>query len=207
MLRSRLGFSWMTKATKKTMWGCLITIVLLVAFFSLWKFNLSRTHQHCIKNAGLTLRLFAEAHEGKFPVHTNGFGDALLLLIREDALEKWDTNNIRYITGPGDDGTMYQEALRTGANVLEEKCSRIYVQGLSESNNPDIAILFDKKSVPGGDHFRRPWGPLLREVCMLDGSMKTVREEEWAAFASNQIELLVKEGVPRATAEYYYRIR
>ncbi|MGV3774435.1 MAG: hypothetical protein ACO1QB_16160, partial [Verrucomicrobiales bacterium] len=69
------------------------------------------------------------------------------------------------------------------------------------------ALLFDKKAIRGGDHYRRPWGPLLREVCMLDGSMMVIREDKWPEFASNQVELLVKEGIPRTTAQHYYTIR
>jgi hypothetical protein len=102
---------------------------------------------------------------------------------------------------------VFREALKTGARIPEEKCSRIYIQGLSETNNPQIAILFDKKPTPGGDHFRRPWGPLLREVCMLDGSMEVIREENWPAFSRRQIELLVEDGMNRGAAEHYYRIR
>jgi hypothetical protein len=167
----------MTRAAKKILWITLTPVFVLAGLFGLWSFNFSRTHRHCIKNSGLALRQYATAHEGRFPFHTNGFGDALLLLVKE---EKGDTNGeytVPYITGPGDNGEMFKEALKTGVNVAEEKCSRIYIQGLSETNNPQIAILFDKKSIAGGDHFRRPWGPLLREVCMVDGSMQTVREE------------------------------
>src|SRR6185295_9535901 len=100
-------------------------------------------------------------------------------------------------------GEIFSEALKTGARIPEDKCSRIYIQGLSENNNPDVAILFDKKPTPGGDHFRRPWGPLLREVCMLDGSMQVIREENWPSFSKNQIELLVQEGIERSTAKRY----
>ncbi len=35
--------------------------------------------------------------------------------------------------------------------------------------------------------------------------MARVTVPRWPAFASNQVELLVKEGIPRATAEAYYR--
>ena len=74
--------------------------------------------------------------------------------------------------------------------IPEEKCSRVYVQGLCETNSPEIAILFDRYSTPGGDHFHSPWRPLVREVCMLDGSMQVIRETNWAQFSSSQIELL-----------------
>jgi hypothetical protein len=71
---------------------------------------------------------------------------------------------------------------------------------------PNAKTLFDRKSCPGGDQFRRPWGPLLREVCLLDGSMQVVSEKRWPEFSSNQVELLVQAGIPRAAANRYYQL-
>lgn len=200
----------MTKRAKNVTWVLIVLLVLSVgSVFCVWRLNLFHTHEHCIKISGSALRTFATDHEGRFPYHTNGFGDALLLLVKEDALQMGDTNTgeytIRFITGPGDDGRIFKEALKTGGDVPEEKCSRVYVQGLKESSNGNIAILFDRKSIAGGDHFRRPWGPLVREVCMLDGTMQTVPEEKWAAFSKEQIELLVEAGIERSIAEQYYQ--
>lgn len=186
----------------------LTPILLAICILALFMFNLSRSHQHCIKNTGLSLRLYATDHGGRFPFHTNGFGNALLLTISEGTLG--DTNGTLYVkllTAPGDNGEVYRQALQTGEPIPEEKCSRIYIQGFTETNNPQIALVFDKWPTRGGDHFRRPWGPLLREVCLLDGSVQVVPEEQWPKFASNQVELLVQEGLPRAKAEHYYRIR
>lgn len=175
--------------------------------FLIGAFNLFHAHEHCIKQTGVAFRTYALDHNGKYPYDTNGFGNALLLLVQGGYLG--DTNGdhtIGLITGPGDDGTIFKEVLKTGARIPEEKCSRIYIQGFSETNNPNIAILWDKKSCPGGDHFRRPWGTRLREVCLLDGSMQMIFDKQWQQFASNQIELLVKEGLPRKIAQHYYEI-
>jgi hypothetical protein len=111
------------------------------------------------------------------------------------------------ITGPGDRGEVLKRALKTGERIPEEKCSRVYIQGLSETNDSQIAVLFDKRSSPGGDHFHRPWGALLRELCLLDGSMQVIPEKRWPEFASNQVELLVQAGIPRAAAERHYQLR
>lgn len=161
-------------------------------------FNLFHAHEHCIKGAGLSLRSYAVDHGGKFPFHTNGFGDAILLLLKEG----YDYPNV--FTAPGDDGRLFKECLKTGAHMPEERCTRAYVQGLGETNNPMIALVFDRYPTRGGDHSRRPWGPLLREVAMLDGSMEIVREEKWPEFRRKQIELLVADGISRAQAEKLY---
>mgnify|MGYP007070990271 CR=1 FL=1 len=147
----------------------------------------------------MILRIYAAEYGGKFPVHTNGFGDALALLVA-----KSEADAARYFVGVGDDGAWLQAAATNGSNVPEDRCTRIYVQGLDESKY-ELAILFDRYAVRGGDHFRSIFRPYVREVCMADGSMQVIRQENWATFASNQVELLVREGVSRATAEAYYR--
>ena len=186
--------------TKRILWGLLALVAALVTFVAYcWIFY--PAHQHCIKAAGMHFLLYEEDHQGRLPFDTNGFGDALMLLVKSYPPDGW-----RCLTGVGDDGSVFRAALAFGAHIPEEKCSRVYVQGLSETNDPNIAILFDRYSNPGGDHFRRPWGPMLREVCLLDGSMQIIAESNWSRFSSNQIELLVQNGIPRLTAQHYYAL-
>lgn len=45
-----------------------------------------------MKQAGLSLRLYAHDNNGRFPAHTNGYGDALLLVP-----DSW----LPAFTGPG----------------------------------------------------------------------------------------------------------
>ena len=190
----------MNRWIKRVLWGVVALVMALVAFVAYcWHFY--PAHQHCIKEAGTVFRLYAEDHQGQFPLDTNGFGDALMLLVKSDPQDGW-----RWFTGVGDDGSIFRAALASGAHIPEEKCSRVYVQGFGETNDHDIAILFDRYSTHGGDHFRRPWGPMVREVCLLDGSMQIISETNWDQFSSNQIELLVQNGVPRATAQHYYAL-
>lgn len=132
-------------------------------------------------------------------MHTNGFGDALALLVAES-----NPDAAQYFVGVGDDGAWLQAAATNGSNVSEDRCTRIFVQGLDESKY-ELAVLFDRYAVRGGDHRRSFFLPYVREVCMADGSMQVIRQENWTAFASNQVELLVGEGISRATAEAYYR--
>jgi hypothetical protein len=138
----------------------LIPPLLLAVFFCMAAFNVFHAHEHCIKQTGLAFKTYALDNYGRLPYDANGFGNALLLLVKSGYLG--DTNgqhSINLITGPGDDGTVLREALKTGAHIPEQKCSRIYIQGLSETNNPNLAILWDKKSMRGGDHFRRSFLP------------------------------------------------
>lgn len=159
------------------------------------------THAHCIAQTGLSLRLYAEDHDGQFPVDTNGYGNALLRI----------TNEVNFfwacLTGPGYDGGVFASAARTGKRIAESECGRVYVQGLRATDDPEVVLLFDKIPTPGGDHchgFRRLWAPLGREVALVDGSHSFVREIDWPAFAKHQVELLVTAGMPKEQAEMYY---
>jgi hypothetical protein len=66
-----------------------------------------------------------------------------------------------------------------------------------------ICILFNRQSVPGGDHFYGSGRP-IREACMLDGSMQTISDERWPEFSRQQVELLVAAGWTRNQALEYY---
>ena len=158
-------------------------------------------HAHCIKGTGLSLLTYAQDHQGRFPFHTNGYGDALLLITNEMA-DFWAG-----FTGPGYDGGVFAEAARTGRHIPEEACGRVYVQGLSRADNPQIALLFDKLPTPGGDHchfLARLRAPLVREVWTIADGVKVIPENEWPAYSNQQIELLVGAGIAKAQAKSYY---
>jgi len=204
VMRPPLFPPYLIRWTKRIVW---LSLGMMLAFvgFLVYCWTYYPAHQHCIKAAGTLFRLYQEDHQGHLPFDTNGFGDALMSLVKSGEMGEAE-DNLHLVTGVGDDGSVFRAALASGAHIPEEKCSRIYVQGLSETNDPNIAMLFDRYSNPGGDHFRRPGGPMLREVCLLDGSMQIIAETNWASFSSNQIELLVTNGIPRATAEHYYAL-
>ena len=155
-------------------------------------------HAHCIKGGGSSLEAYAHDHGGKFPFHTNGYGDALLLLDKD-----WDAA----LTGPGYDTKVFERARKTGENAPESEIGRVYVQGLSATNHPEIAILFDKLPTPGGDHchlFARFFAPLGREVWTIGSGSRFIQASQWAAFSNEQVRLLVGAGMAREQALLYY---
>ncbi len=162
-------------------------------------FNESFTgHAHCIVGGGQSLSLYAHDHGGRFPHHTNGYGDALVMMESD-----WDAA----LTGPGYDAAVFAHVRRTGEDAPEIEFGRVYVQGLTETNNPEIALLFDKLPTPGGDHchfLARVSAPLAREVWTIGSDRQVIRESEWPTFAKRQIELLVASGITREQAERYY---
>lgn len=162
-------------------------------------------HQYCIKQIGTALRIYASDNNDVFPAHPGGYGDALLLLYTTGG------NYIvmsQLLTGPCYDWKVFDNAIRTNGHVPESECGRVYVQGLKEeSHNLNIALLWDKQPTRGGDHWHG-WSklraPLLREVCLLDGSTQKVLEKDWPEFSKKQIELLVAAGIPRERAVALY---
>jgi hypothetical protein len=161
---------------------------------SLWE------HAHCMPQAGCAFRTYAVDNGGRFPYSTNGYGDALLLMTNEMG-KFW-----ALYTGPGYSSGVFAEAARTGRHIPEQACGRVYVQGLCDTNNPQIALLFDKVAAPP-DHCHFPhrlWRGFVREVCFVDGSWRTVPAEQWPDFAREQVELLVAAGVPRVQARQLY---
>lgn len=155
-------------------------------------------HAHCIVGGGLSLDAYASEHEGRFPFSTNGYGDALVLVNAG-----WDES----LTGPGYDARVFDRVRRTGENAPENEFGRVYVQGLSNTDNPEIVLLFDKLPTPGGDHchlLSRLFAPLGREVWTIGEGHRFVPEKDWPAFSKHQIELLVAAAVSKELAEMYY---
>jgi len=155
------------------------------------------SHQRCLKQATASLVIYATDHGGAFPYHTNGFGDALLLV---------DHAWLPSFTGPGYSTAPFERARATGQDVPEDQCGRIYIQGLSETNDARIAIIFDRHPSPG-DHthgFARISASPVREVGFRDGSMQIVPVSDWLGFVAQQVELLVAAGFTRDFAQSYY---
>jgi hypothetical protein len=185
---------------KRFLWLIFIPLALagLVGILSFRPHVYLPAHRHCIKFAGLELHTYADAHGGRFPTHPAGYGNALLLL-NEEAFHA--------LTGPGYDPAALRGAKAAGWGLPEDLCGRVYVQGLTTRTEGQVAILFDKLSTPGGDHCHLParlWAARGREVLHTDGSFEFVPDSRWPAFAADQIELLVQNGIPRAEAERLY---
>jgi hypothetical protein len=173
-------------------------IVILIAG---WFWLRPERHQHCIKSATFILLEYAGNHGGTYPKSDRGWGDALLSL----GSGTTDTEWVRYFVGVDDDGAHLIRALKTGEDVIEENCTRIYIQGLTEKSQPGIAILFDRESVKGGDHFRGlPGQDLLREVITINGVHRMIKDADWPAFVAQQRELLKMEGFTNDEISQYY---
>ncbi len=156
------------------------------------------SHAHCIKSAGMLLVNYAEQHGGQFPTDPRGYGNALL---------QFEPDEYYCLTASGYDEAVYHEAKQRGALLEEKDCGRVYIQGLNKTSNPKIAILFDKRSTPGGDHchlIARFTAPLGREVAYISGQSDFIPDTDWPAFVQGQLALLIAAGIPPDEARRLY---
>jgi hypothetical protein len=159
------------------------------------------SHAHCMKAVGLAFWMYAADCDGHFPSHADGYGDALLILARSYG------SYLPHLTGPGYGLEAFREALTSGGDVDEVRCGRVYIQGLTARNDPQLALLFDKAVSPG-DH-RHLLARLVarpgREVWLIGEGLTFIPQGDWPEFARRQVELLVAAGFRRGEAEQLYR--
>lgn len=72
-------------------------------------------HAHCMPQVTLSLQQYAIDDGGRFPYHTNGYGDALLML-KAEINGSWSL-----LTGPGYDAAAFEEADANGGDVDEHR--------------------------------------------------------------------------------------
>ena len=183
----------------------LLTMVALPIFavwvYKLWVLSRLEQHKHCIVAVPQYLWAYAEENGGNYPVSDRGWADALLKLSTPPGDDSW----IPYFVGVDDHGELFKHALIDHSDIPEAKCTRIYVQGLNEKSSPNVAIVFDRYSVQGGDHGRtKPGQPMLREVAFVDGSHRNIKDADWPDFEKRQSELLRQEGFPAEKIEEIY---
>lgn len=168
-----------------------LAAVIIGVFAIWWIWIRPERHVHCIKAASLHLDNHAQNNGGIFPASERGWGDALLLM----ASDKSDLGWLPLFVGVGDDGSYLKAAISTGEDVDETQCTRIYVQGLNQESNPSIALLFDRHSVKGGDHFHGlPGQKPLREVITVGRAFMAITDDKWPEFVRQQRELLRADG-------------
>ncbi len=165
-------------------------VIIVAVAVPVYRWILPPSHQHCMKQAGFIFLGYAKEHQGRFPESDRGWGDALLKLGDSEDRDLW----VPYIVGVDDDGVRLVEAMARGTDVDEARCTRVYVQGLNENSPSAIALLFDRDSEPGGDHFRCRFREPVREVITVAGSHMMIKDRDWIAYVESQRKLLQEQG-------------
>jgi hypothetical protein len=128
------------------------------------------------------LRIYALDHHGQFPAG-GGTPEGSLSLLFSNYV---DAYTLRAKTVPL---KVTEAALRETGKLGPDSCGWHYVEGLTDTDDPQIAILWDKiglghngERIKGGGH----------EVGYLDGSHRVINASNWPAFMEEQKQLLAQ---------------
>jgi hypothetical protein len=175
-------------------------VVILVAIgaslsrYMKWKYPYGMSHC-CIKGMALDLRSYAMEHNGRFPSGGDTPEASLSLLYSNYTGAYW----LRGKTVPLE---VAQAALAKDGKLGPGSCGWHYVEGLTEADDPEIAILWDKVGL-GHNGERLKWGG--HEVAFVDGSSQIITGAKWPEFLEKQRQLLgrrdekARQGLPALT--------
>jgi len=137
----------------------------------------------CSAGLCLSLPVYAEDHEGFLP-HGEATPEASLSL-----LFQFDSSTLSYFGGKNISRDIVEAAFKRDGKLSPATCGWHYVEGLRESDNPEIAVAWDK--VIGLGHNGQRMRGMMHEVVLLSGC-KYVSKQEWPEFIANQKSLLAQ---------------
>jgi hypothetical protein len=147
-----------------------------------WRHQYPFGYSHCCDIiVHVALLRYAQAHDGRFPTGQSTPEASLSLLYREDFI---DAYLLRGKTVPERN---VQQRLDSGQLLTPDTCGWHYVEGLRLTDNPQLALFWDKA---GLDHNggRLPRGGHI--VTFISGDRRQIIAAEWPAFLAAQQQLL-----------------
>ena len=128
----------------------------------------------------LTLKFYADAHDGWFPKGEASPEASLSLLY------SFDRNVLYALPGKTVPESTVRAILESGKLLDPTTCGWHYVEGLRTDDDSRLGLFWDKaglghngEELPEGGHY----------VCRLDMSVNYVRGRDWPAFLAEQAEL------------------
>lgn len=153
----------------------------------------------CLKGLGLSLQIYAEQHDGHFPAG-GGCPEASLSLLYREHIDADAT----ILCGKTKSAQAAREILERGELLGPDTCDWHYVEGLTLSDDPRLALVWDKVGLdhnggrlPGGGH----------SVWRIRCGEEVIPESEWPKFVEEQERLMAarteaaKKGWPKLTAK------
>jgi hypothetical protein len=163
-----------------------------------WKYPYGWSHC-CIAGMGIALASYAQEHNGRFPSGGDTPEASLSLLFSNYVDAYW----LRGKTVPL---KVTETALRQNGKLGPESCGWHYVEGLTEADDPQIAILWDKVGLGHNGERLKHGG---HEVALVNGGHEFIPGPQWPEFLEKQKQLLAQrdEKAKRATPALIARIR
>ena len=176
------------------------TIALLVVgggmFYYKWKYPYGWSHC-CIIGMMSSLEQYAEEHGGHYPAGESSPEASLSLLCRSNYI---DAYTIRGMTVPE---STVRPILERGGLLGPDSCGWQYVEGLTQADDPRIALLYCKQAL--GHNGQRTKDGGRQVVFVGSGGITWVSGDRWPSFLKEQKELLssrssrAKTGAPLVT--------
>ena len=149
------------------------------------RYPYGRSH-NCLVHLKLAFLMYAMDHEGRFPAGQATPEASLSLLHKEGHISP---SLLSGMTIPREK----VEAILTGGELLgPESCGWHYVEGLTESTDPEIAILWCKEPL---GHYGQRTKDKSREVLFVSGQYKSIPGDKWDEFLKEQERRLAQRSV------------
>ena len=177
-----------------------VVAVLVGAAYAWYRYTFPYGYTHCcLKGLGLSLLNYAQQHDGHFP-EGGGCPEASLCL-----LYRCNYGIDGYtLCGKTKSAEVAQEILERGELLGPDTCDWHYVEGLTISDDPQIAQLWDKvglshngQRLSGGGH----------SIWRVGGQEEVIPGSEWPQFLEEQERLMAartetaRKGLPALTAK------
>ena len=137
----------------------------------------------CIDNMMLSLENYSADHGGRYPAGESSPEASLSLLCRSNYL---DAYTIRGMTVP--ENTV-RRILDSGGLLGPDSCGWQYVEGLTEADDPRLALLYCKQAL--GHNGQRTKDGGRQVVFVGSGGIRWISGEKWPSFLKEQKELLL----------------
>jgi len=161
-----------------------------------WKFPFGNSHC-CIIGMMSALEEYADSDNGRFPVGETSPEASLSLLYRDGLIEPYTLRGMTVSEIP------VRRILEEGKLLGPDNCGWNYVQGLTQADDPRIAMLWCKHPLGHNSERTKDGG---RQVVYVGGNIEWVSGNEWSAFLVKQEQLLsrrtdrAKAGLPLVSA-------
>jgi hypothetical protein len=141
----------------------------------MYQFGYRTCTLRCVQSA---LLVYAGEHQGNFPYSEKGPYDAIRKLYPE-----YTPTGIE-LAGVSGNVENVVRVLRENLPFDQSATSWVYVQGLRQDDNTDLAILWESKGGLYANGKRSPSGS--HAVLLLGGDVTNVSSVDWAKFLSDQ---------------------
>jgi hypothetical protein len=150
--------------------------------YSKWKYPYGWSHC-CIIGMKSSLEFYAEEHGGRYPAGESSPEASLSLLYRSNYM---DAYTLRGMTVPE---TTVRRILEGGGLLGPDSCGWQYVEGLTQADDPGIAILYCKHALGHNGQRTKDGG---RQVAFVgSGGIEWISGDKWPTFLKEQGQLLL----------------